>query len=174
MEVWYQEWVFPGIRLKKPGSNPQSGVHGSAYDCPANSGYDQPDLQAIQPYGVSRKSDPRVGNKILTMADTKKMEDLLMKHLSHPGINKNTLKKYSAALAHSSSGGFNLERIWWIGIPVPEWVFVQGRLGIDKLAILENLLKAEITSVEIFPLGIPAPIELQATIKIPLMNVESL
>jgi hypothetical protein len=104
------------------------------------------------------------------MADSKNLEDMLMKHLLHPHIDKTVLKKYSAHLASAKAANFKFERIWWIGIPWPEWLYVQTSIPIESIADIQKLISPEINSLEIFPLGIPVPIELQTIVKLPLIN----
>jgi hypothetical protein len=104
------------------------------------------------------------------MAKNSNMEDMLMKHLSHPDIDKTMLKKYSAHLASAKATNLKFERIWWIGIPWPEILNVQTRIPLENVADVQKLISPEISSIEIFPLGIPFPEELQAIIKIPLIN----
>jgi hypothetical protein len=104
------------------------------------------------------------------MAETMNMEETLVKALSHPGIDKTMLKKYSSHLASLKASNLKFERIWWIGIPWPEILNVQTTIPMKNVADIQKLISAEIHSVEIFPLGIPFPDALQAIVKIPLIN----
>ncbi|MEO6682638.1 MAG: hypothetical protein ABIN48_07405 [Ginsengibacter sp.] len=98
------------------------------------------------------------------------MGEVLMKHLSHPGIDKDALKNYSAQLATISKSNFKFERIWWRGIPYPDHLHLQTRIPLKNIAEIQKLISPEIGSIEIFPLGIPFPEELQTILKIPLKN----
>ncbi len=102
------------------------------------------------------------------MAET--MEDVLMKHLSHPDLDKTMLKQYSSRLAAMKAANLKFERIWWIGTPWPEILNVQTRISLKNVADIQKLITPEISSVEVFPLGLPDPEELQAIVKIPLIN----
>lgn len=101
------------------------------------------------------------------MEKTSDIGEMLMKHLSHLGIDKDALKKYSSQLAAVGSN-YKFERIWWKGIPYPDHLHLQTRIPIKNLAELQKLITPEISSIEIFPIGIPYPEELQAIFKIPL------
>lgn len=98
------------------------------------------------------------------------MGEMLLKHISHPGIDKGALKNFSAHLVKAKANNFKFERIWWRGIPYPDFLHLQTRIPIKNIAEIQNLINAEIGSIEIFPLGIPFPEELQAIVKIPLKN----
>ena len=104
------------------------------------------------------------------MVQEKDMGETLLKHISHPGIDKAALKNFSAHLAKAQAGNFKFERIWWKGIPFPDILHLQTRISLKNIAEIQKLINPEIGSIEIFPIGIPNPEELQAVVKIPFKN----
>ena len=98
------------------------------------------------------------------------MADALLKQLSQPGIDKASLKRYSAHLVAAKAANYKFERIWWKGIPYPDMLHLQTRIPLKNIADIEKLISPELDSIEIFPIGIPYPEFLQAIVKIPLIN----
>ena len=103
------------------------------------------------------------------MAHNAMLEEDLMKHLSDSGLEKDVLKKHSAALA-AVSRSLILERIWWKGTPWPDFLTVQGRLPLERISELGTVINNNIYGLEVFPLGLINPEALQVNINFQLNN----
>lgn len=105
------------------------------------------------------------------MAEEKAMsEDDLMKHLSGPDMNRQTLRYYSDFINRVQKQNIKLERIWWDGIPWPDILVAQTRVPIKDIARLSKLFEVRVGRLDIFPIGIPVPEELLVHIKTPRFN----
>lgn len=103
------------------------------------------------------------------MEKNQNIEEMLMEHLSHPAIDKTMLRNYSSRIAGAETN-FKWQRIWWIGIPWPEILNIQTSFPVSEAYKIKSLFTPEVNSIEIFPIGIPFPEELQAVVKIPIVN----
>ncbi|MGV3656491.1 MAG: hypothetical protein ACO1NX_01005 [Chitinophagaceae bacterium] len=105
------------------------------------------------------------------MAEEKIMEEAdLMKQLSGPAMDKQTLRYYSDFITKVQRQNLKLERIWWDGQPVPDILVAQTRMPIKDIARLTKLFEVRVGKLDIFPLGIPVPDELLVQIKTPRFN----
>ena len=100
------------------------------------------------------------------MAENSKMEELLMKHLSNPNVDKTALKSYSAHLSTQKSDKLKIERIWWNGIPNPEEFNIQFRVPIDYPDLLSILLSREVSTIFVTSIGTVNPEAFQATVSL--------
>ena len=93
------------------------------------------------------------------------IEEMLMKHLSHPNIDQAKLKSYSAQLSSMKTDDLSIERIWWIGIPYPDEFNIQFRFPINNPGILQTLISKEISSAYITSHGTVNPEAFEAVVK---------
>ena len=105
------------------------------------------------------------------MAEKRTMvEDDLMKQLSGPMADKQTLRYYSDFITKVQRQNLKLERIWWKGQPWPDILVAQTRLPIKDLARLNKVFEVRVGKLDIFPLGLPVPDELLVNIETPRFN----
>lgn len=105
------------------------------------------------------------------MAEEKTMsENDLMKQLSGPNMDKQTLRYYSDFITKVQKQNIKLERIWWDGQPWPDILVAQTRVPIKDIARLGKFFDARVGGLELFPLGIPVVDELLVNIKTPRFN----
>ncbi len=105
------------------------------------------------------------------MADKENMEDVLMKHLSSPNMDKTSLRHYSTVISHLQKQNLVVERVFWKGIIWPDTFVAQARIGLDDIDVLKKLFGGRnIYAVEMFPLGIINPEAFQLNILVPRFN----
>jgi hypothetical protein len=101
------------------------------------------------------------------MENIEKFEQALIAQLIEPSLDKTTLKRYSSVLAQLQNQKLSIERIWKIGMPYPDTLMVQGRLGVNDFVNLYKVFEIpRIQGLEIFPLGIINPEFLEFRLKI--------
>ena len=104
------------------------------------------------------------------MDNKENIEEGLMKHLSSPNMDKNTLRHYSGFITSLQKQKLKVERIWWDGQPWPDILVAQTRIPIKEIGGLSKVLEqkqSRIGGLEIFPIGIPFPEELMVNIRAP-------
>lgn len=105
------------------------------------------------------------------MAEKENMEDVLMKHLSSPNMDKASLRHYSGLLSHLQSHKLVVERVFWKGIIWPDTFVAQTRIDMADIDILRKLFTNRgLHGLEVFPLGLINPEAFQLNILVSRIN----
>lgn len=100
-------------------------------------------------------------------SSTEKFEKILLDQLSSSKLTKEQLREFSNTIVELKKQSITPERIWRYGQPAIDGIVVEGRLSLDKVNNLGNIVKNPLLrGVEVFPLGIPFPDVLELRLKI--------
>lgn len=96
-----------------------------------------------------------------------KFEKILLDQLSSSKLTKDQLRQFSNTIVELKKKSIIPERIWRYGQPAIDGIMVEGRLSLDKVSNLGEIVKNPLLrGVEVFPLGIPFPDVLELRLKI--------
>lgn len=87
-----------------------------------------------------------------------RFEKLLLASLEKEGIEKASLRKYSALITRLNKTGLVIEKVWVLGQPVPDIFNIVGRLPLDKSGSFGGIFGVPgLSRSKVFPRGIINP-----------------
>ncbi|WP_205502440.1 hypothetical protein [Rufibacter psychrotolerans] len=108
--------------------------------------------------------------------ESNELEKAILAHLSDKKIDKDSLKRYSAAINKLRKSNFIIDRIWKYGQPKPDdGIIVGGRIKTSDLGNLTDIFdNNDFKGFKAFPLGTVNPDQLEIRIQLGdlIRNVE--
>lgn len=96
-----------------------------------------------------------------------KFEKQLMEQLTNAKLTKDQLRQFSNTIVELKKHSIIPERIWRYGQPAIDGIVLQGRLAVDNVSRLADIVKTPLLrGIEVFPLGIINPDVFELQIKI--------
>ena len=105
------------------------------------------------------------------MENVESLEKNLIALLKDAKAPAGMLKRTSASLATVGKTEMTLTRVLINGIPYPDWLVLKGRIKVNGIGSLQNLLGSDaLRDIKLQPwgVGVPNPMELGVTIRLNL------
>jgi hypothetical protein len=98
---------------------------------------------------------------------SEKFEKQLMEQLTNAKLTKEQLRQFSNTIVELRKHSIIPERIWRYGQPAIDGLVLEGRLALDDVKNLADIVKTpNLRGVEVFPLGIINPDVFELRLKI--------